>query len=240
MTQISLSARLDAIANLVPPCGGVADVGTDHGHIPVFLLQKGHIGRIYATDIKKGPLEHAKRIAAEYGQTGKISFLLCDGLSALDGSDIRTIIIAGMGGENIAEILSKAPWTRQDGRLLILQPMSKSSYLRRWLFENGYKTTSESLVKDGSIYEILTAQGGKDIPYTPAELSIGHSHLISSNPLFPDRLESLIQKAKRAAEGLSISSKPEDMIRFKETQELIKSLLEMKRSNKFSREVYNA
>ena len=228
MPSIKLSERLDAIARLVPSCGGVADVGTDHGYIPVWLAQNGHNGAIFATDIKKAPLEHAKQTALEHGQDGKIGFYLCDGLEALDGANTGTVIIAGMGGENIADILSAAPWTREKKPLLILQPMSKSSCLRKWLYENGYRVLSEFLVDDGTIYEIFTAQTGQDVPYSPAELLTGHKELICSSPLFEARLQNLIEREQRAAAGLAASSKAEDIARLSEVQTILRSLLELK------------
>ena len=228
MAVIKLSARLAAIARLVPAFGGVADVGTDHGYVPVWLAQNGHSGALFATDINKAPLQHARQTAIEYGQDGKIDFHLCDGLAALDGSDIHSVIIAGMGGETIAEILSAAPWAKEKCYLLILQPMSKSSYLRKWLFENGYKVLSEQLVDDSTIYEILTAEAGEDTPYSPAELLIGHEKLISSSSLYESRLKNLIEKFKRAVSGLAASAKAEDAAKFDEANETLSSLLELK------------
>ncbi len=231
MASIKLSDRLLAIAQLVPTSGGVADVGTDHGYIPVWLAQNGHQGRLFATDIKKAPLGHAKQTAVEYGQKDKIDFHLCDGLSALNGEDISTVIIAGMGGENIAEILSAAHWTKENEALIILQPMSKASFLRKWLFENGYKVLSEQLIDDGAVYEILTVQPGEDKPYSPAELLTGHNNLISSNPLFEKQLKHLIKKSERTVFGLSSSAKAEDHERLAAAIETLSSLLEMKNGN---------
>ncbi|NLT64296.1 MAG: SAM-dependent methyltransferase [Clostridiales bacterium] len=230
MSQIKLSARLEAIAKHIPLHGNFADVGTDHGYLPVWLLQNGYTGKLYATDIKKGPLERAKKTAAEFGFEDKIGFFLCDGLNALDGMDIRTVVIAGMGGENIADILHKAPWTKNNNCLLILQPMSKSALLRSWLFENGYRVQSEQLVKEGDVYEILTASAGHDTPYSPAELFIGHRHLISSDPLYKSRLEYLIEKTKRAASGLAESTKAEDAVRLNDMNAVFASLQELKKS----------
>ena len=227
MSGLKLSLRLNAIAKLVPLFGSVADVGTDHGYIPVWLAQNGHTGTLFATDISKDPLEHAKRTAAEYGLVGQIRFFLCNGLEALNGNDIDTVIICGMGGETIAEILSAALWTKESGHLLILQPMSKSSYLRSWLFDNGYKVLSEALVEDGLVYEILTVAAGKDVPYSPAELLIGHRQLIFSDPLYSDRLSFLTERASRAKAGLTASSRAEDGERLKEINELIASLSEL-------------
>ena len=231
MTAIKLSARLAAIARLVPSFGGIADVGTDHGYVPVWLAQSGHNGALFATDINNAPLQHAKQTTVEYGQDDKIAFFLCDGLAALNGFDVSTVIIAGMGGESITEILSAAPWTKENGCLLILQPMSKSVHLRKWLFENGYKVLFERLIDDGSIYEILTAEAGKDAPYSPAELLIGHKQLISSSPLFVNRLNNLIEKSKRAVSGIAASARAEDAARLSDANETLFSLLELKNNS---------
>lgn len=228
MAAIKLSARLDTIAKLVPSFGGVADVGTDHGYITVWLAQNGHCGALFATDINKAPLQHAKQAAVEYGQDDKIVFYLCDGLASLENVEISTIIIAGMGGENIAEILTAAPWAKGNSCLLILQPMSKSPHLRKWLFENGYKVLSEQLIDDGTIYEILTAEAGEDTPYSPAELLVGHKQLISSSPIFENRLNNLIEKFKRTVSGLSASAKTEATARFEEANGTLASLLELR------------
>jgi len=231
LAPIKLSARLLTLAKLVPTFGGVADVGTDHGYIPVWLAQNGHKSKLFATDINSAPLEHAKQTATEYGQNDKISFYLCDGLSALNADEISTVIIAGMGGESIAEILAAASWTKGGPVLLILQPMSKAAYLRRWLFNNGYRVLSEHLVDDGSIYEVLTAQAGEDKPYSPAELLIGHRQLISSDALFENQLANFIEKAERALSGLSASTKDEDSARLTCAKETLSSLLELKKGN---------
>ena len=231
MTQIKLSKRLEAIAALVPPYGGVVDVGTDHGYIPVYLAQSCHSGSLYATDINQGPIEHARQTAKDFDVEDKISFYLCNGLEAIHSSEISTIIIAGMGGENIVDILARAPWTKQNNCLLILQPMSKSSILRSWLFDNGFKVLSEQLVDDGTIYEILTASAGKDMPYSPAERLIGHGHLISADPLLNKRLSLLIDKAKKTESGLSSSSKSEDIAKLNEIKALILSLQNLLDSN---------
>jgi tRNA (adenine22-N1)-methyltransferase len=200
MSAIKLSKRLSAIAELIPPAGSVVDVGTDHGYIPVFLLQRGFTGAVTATDINPGPLARAEQNAAVHGFADRICFLLCDGLELVSPERADTVVIAGMGGETIAAILEAAPWTRE--KLLILQPMTKSERLRGWLFHKGYRVLSEALVDDGGLYEILTATGGHDCPYAPGELLTGHLALARLSPLFPARLAALIAKLNRAASGL--------------------------------------
>ncbi|MEG2383025.1 MAG: class I SAM-dependent methyltransferase [Oscillospiraceae bacterium] len=219
---------MNAIAALVPKTGSVADVGTDHGFIPVWLVQEGHIGRLTAADINIGPLNHARQTAAEYGLEDKISFILCDGLAGLSPADADTIIIAGMGGETIAAILSAAPWTSLPAHFLILQPMTKAPFLREWLFENGYRAVSEQLVRDGEIYEIICAVGGSDSPYSPAELLTGHRALIHGDALFCEKLNTLISKKEKAILGLSASLQSEEQARLNQLQKALDGLLEIK------------
>ena len=203
--MISLSKRLEAIAALIPEDGGVADVGTDHGYIPVWLLQNGFQGRIVATDIHSEPLSSAERTAQKCGLYDKIEFFLCDGLTGVDGTGIKTVVVAGMGGETIISVLSACPWAIQ-GRTLILQPMSKPELLRGWLVENGYSISGETLVRDGVIYVLITASQGFSSPLSAAERLTGRFELISGDPLFPKKLEGHIARSERVISGLSVSA----------------------------------
>ena len=227
MQTVRLSRRLAAIAALLPPDGGFADVGTDHGQLPVYLLQNGCPGRVCATDICPGPLSAARRTAREASLADRIEFLLTDGLDGLDGSSLASVVIAGMGGENIADILSRAPWTREN-RLLVLQPMSKADVLRSFLSAHGYRVETERLVEDGPVYELLTARGGKEEVLSPAELLTGRFALIKDDPLFPARLDRLIASARRAAAGLARSAKPGDAARLAAEKITLASLLELR------------
>lgn len=228
MTDIKLSKRLAAIAELIPEGCGVADIGTDHGFIPVWLCKRGKNAPIFAADISPEPLRHAAQAAQEHGVTDKITLVLCDGLAAFDGSEAAAIVIAGMGGETIISILQNARWTKNHGKTLILQPMTKSALLRQWLFENGYLITGETLVDDGKLYELFTAVGGQERPYTEAELYTGHTALISESALYPRRLEELLAKTRRAIEGLSLSSAEDKERRLEELSRLLRELTELK------------
>ena len=225
MEKIHLSKRLTAIAALVPPEGGLADVGTDHGYIPIWLLQNGFSGSVFATDINAAPLERARLSADENRLADKIDFRLCNGLAAVDSAKIDTVIIAGMGGETIAAILEAAPWTHE--KHLIFQPMTKSERLRLWLFENNYKVLSEHLVKDGAIYELLTATGGSDRPYSDSELLTGHLDLIRSDRLFPARLSVLISRTRRALSGLESTEKAASSNRLDDLKRELRELEDM-------------
>ena len=195
--RLALPPRLAAVAALVPLGGRLADVGTDHGYLPIFLLQSGRVASAIATDIAPGPLERAKSAARRFGAA--LDCRLCDGLSAVSPGEADTVVIAGMGGETIAHILSAAPWTRE-GITLLLQPMSKAEKLRPWLAEQGCAIVREVLVEDrGKLYPILLSRGGHPPPLTRAEIWAG---LGRDEPLYPRYLAGQIRRLRRAVQGL--------------------------------------
>ena len=146
--KLHLQPRLHLLADLVPQGAKLADIGTDHGYLPVYLLQKGRIASAIAADIGRAPLEHARRTARQYGVEDDMRFLCCDGLQGIGPEDVDTVVVAGMGGETIIHILQPCDWVKQ-GVQLILQPMTKVPVLRQWLAENGYAILQEQVVKDG-------------------------------------------------------------------------------------------
>lgn len=197
---LTLQPRLHAISSLVPDGAKLVDVGTDHGFIPVRLLLDDRIRTAIASDIGAAPLDHARRTAEQFGVTERMDFRLCDGLCGILEDEVDTVVIAGMGGDNIAAILSAAPWTR-NGSLLLLQPMSKAEVLRRYLPENGYRVIAEQLVADkGVIYPILTVRGGEMPPATEPQTWGGF--LLQSDPLRNRYLDEQILRLRRAASGL--------------------------------------
>lgn len=208
MKILNLSNRLQAIADFVTIGTAVIDVGTDHGYIPIFLAQHGYSGKIYASDINEGPLSRAKQFAADYGVADKIQFYLANGLDFTDGKNIDTVIIAGMGGENIVDILEKAAWTHNKVHL-ILQPQSKLADLANWLDNNGFAIHNVILVKDaGKIYPVLSVFAGKSrAPFSCAEMYADRILMENKDPLLPEYLNNLIKKLQRELEGKSKGKK---------------------------------
>ena len=205
--QLALQPRLHMLARLVPEDCRLTDVGTDHGYLPVSLLQQGRIPSAIASDIGAEPLEHARRTAMQYGVTD-IDFRLCPGLSAIAPEETDVIVIAGMGGETIIAILQAAPWTKDGRHTLLLQPMTKAVDLRHWLADNGYTFTGEHLVEDkGRLYPILIVTGGTHRPLTEAEALCGV--LLADDPLYDACLSEYAAKLRRSAEGLRRSSNPD-------------------------------
>jgi tRNA (adenine22-N1)-methyltransferase len=126
-----------------------ADIGTDHAYLPIFLLREGRIRRAFCSDVNEGPLNKAKENAIDSGIVSGIEFYLTDGAAELFGKGITDFAICGMGGELIARIISEAPFLRDEGINLILQPMTKQAYLRRYLAEEGFSVKAEAYSADG-------------------------------------------------------------------------------------------
>lgn len=223
--QLQLQPRLALLSALVPPGCRLADVGTDHGYLPVFLLSRGAIRGAIATDIGAEPLHHARCTAAEYGVA--LDLRLCDGLSAVKPDEAEVIAIAGMGGETIIGILENAPWTRDGAHQLLLQPMTKATELRRWLAENGYTFTTEHLVWDkGYLYPVLCVSGGEQPPLTEKQCLCGVK--LRGDPLYGDYLTHHAQKLRKAAAGLR-QSRREDAAERAEALETLAAELEKER-----------
>ena len=129
--NVSLTPRLKAIVDNVIPCNTAVDVGCDHAQVGIFLAQTDKVKNMTVSDVNEGPIEKARSAVSDAGLCGKITCIRCDGLDGILPCD--TVIIAGMGGELIRDILKRAEWTK-NGTRLILQPMSMGDVLRRFLF----------------------------------------------------------------------------------------------------------
>ena len=149
MRDNALDVRLYSCARLVRQDAVFADIGTDHAYLPIFLLKSGVIKKAYCTDINEGPLAKAKENIGENGLLDKVELILTDGAAQLSNKGITDYAICGMGGELIAQIISSAPHLRDCSVRLILQPMTRQGFLRRFLIEEGFEITTEHYSKDG-------------------------------------------------------------------------------------------
>ncbi len=197
---LELSARLRALADWVEPgCRCLADIGTDHGYIPAALLLEGRVQRAVASDIAPAPLDRARATAERWGLTERMDLRLGNGLEVLAPGEADAVVIAGMGGDTLVDILSGAPWCRETA--LLLQPMSRAEVLRPWLAENGFSIRRERLVQDrGVLYPILDISGGE---MTLSESEAWGGVLLGDDPLWGRFLEEQILRLRRAAAGLS-------------------------------------
>ena len=210
-----MNKRLDAIRRLVPEGKGLIDVGTDHGYLPVQLHKDGYRGRLFASDIRSGPLSAARKTAEKAGAADAIRFLLCDGLEACPPDEVDTIVIAGMGGDTVCGILDRAEWCMSPDYELILQPMTKAEVLRFWLVNNGFKIEREELVRDGGIlYQILCARFcGENVRLSDSELYLGAKGMIDGHPLFPAFLKQQKLRFETRIEGLLAGGKDDAQLK---------------------------
>lgn len=200
-----MNKRLELISSLIPNGIGFADVGTDHGYLPLYMLENGYKGKVFASDINRKPLENAISSARAAGYEDEISFSIFDGLDESIRDEIDTVVIAGMGGDTICGILDRAELYMDKKYLLILQPMTKAEVLRYWLGYNEYVFLEEKLVEDaGEIYQIFTARfgGNGNTRLKDAELFTGQYSLAVKNELFPARLSMLIKRFEKAITGM--------------------------------------
>ena len=222
-----MNKRLELIASILPHGRGFADVGTDHGYLPVYMAQHGYSGKIIASDINEGPLSTAVASARQAGVEDRICFRLCDGLDGCGSEELDTVVIAGMGGDTICGILDRSDWVMSRDILLILQPMTKAEVLRYWLTNNDFAICGEWLIEEnGEIYQILSARFGARTPLSDAELFTGKYELAVGNALFPVQLAALIKRFERAAAGMSKA--PRMRGRQKLTAEILNGLYEMR------------
>ena len=207
---LKLPERLAAIAGFIENGASVADIGTDHGFVPVYLAQNGLARRIIASDMSAASLETARGTAKKHGVADNIEFITAQGLAGIGEHDADTVVISGLGGETIAGIIRDAPWTRRSDMRLILQPQSKINELCRYLHLCGYALIGAKLARDsGRLYIAMLVCGGNSDSGLEPELELLTRLMQSGDPLLADYFDELIAKTRLALEGMKSSGSPE-------------------------------
>ncbi len=153
---INISERLKCVAGLVNKGARVADIGTDHAYLPIYLVQNGISNKVYACDVRKEPLRRAKLHIDEYGLSDKITTQLCDGLKGINKGDVDTVTICGMGGKLMKNILKAGIDKLGDNTQLVLSAQSELRDFRKYLLETGIDIKTEHmLLEDGKYYFIF-------------------------------------------------------------------------------------
>ena len=166
MSILKPHGRLSLCADYVREGSRLADIGTDHGYLPIALCQSGKIPSALACDINPLPLQSAQENIARFGLSKKIQTRLSDGLKEVSPDEVDDVVIAGMGGELIRDILTAAPWVMDESKHLVLQPMTRHDDLVKWLVENGFAIEQQAAVlDDGKYYTVISARfSGKKAP----------------------------------------------------------------------------
>lgn len=204
---MELSKRLQAVADLVSEGQIVADVGTDHGYIPIYLLESGKCERAIAMDINKGPLLRAKEHIAEHGLDAKIEVKLSDGVEALSVGACDCVVVAGMGGALAVKIMEEGQAVFKSLREFVLQPQSELAKVRQYLWENEYCVTAEDMVlEDGKFYPMMKVKNGASEDYTQIELRYGKCLLMQKHPVLKQFLEKEVQTKEAILNNLESES----------------------------------
>lgn len=154
--KFKLSERLLECAKIVSSGAKIADIGTDHAYIPIWLAQNGKISSALACDVRTGPLQNAEKNIQKYALSSIIKTRLSDGLNEVSENEADEIIIAGMGGNIISKILDECKWNNKSEKIFILQPMKYEERLRDFLANNGYKICFENaVISSGKVYSTM-------------------------------------------------------------------------------------
>ena len=197
MKYIKIDDRLTQIASFIRKGNIAADIGTDHAYLPVWLIQNAICDKVIAGDINEGPCKRAADNVRLYGLEDKITIIQTDGLNGIDKYQPDDIIVAGMGGELIRDIISASEYVKNIGVRLILQPMTRVPLLRKSLIENGFGIIDETLAEDDRrLYEIIYVEYGTAEQYSELELLLGKKNIENRHPLF----EKLMKKKLRELE----------------------------------------
>ena len=222
--KLPISKRLLLCADMVPLCGTVADVGTDHGYLGIHLLQSGKCTHVIAADLREKPLASARANAAAFGiptaaahsvrhgeATGGMSFVRSDGLQNIEPGSFDVLVLAGMGGDLIARILADSPWLDGGPYTLILQPQSAANDLRRWLGERRWSIDRERLVRDGRfLYTVMAVRPGQGRPLTPGEQYVSPALRRENDPLYEQFLARMRRALELTVQGITQSADPDD------------------------------
>ncbi len=202
---MKLTKRLQLIAGLVRNSSGIlADVGTDHGLIPIYLARRFPGREIYAMDVRERPLLRAAANAASYGVQEQIRFLHSDGLTACRGRKLTTLIITGMGGIIMDAILQNGADCLTEKTELILSPHADRHLVRRRLHRLGYRISEEHYLKEaGKYYAVIYAVWGQDTPYSESEYYFGQAQKTKDQEILRELRQLELQEMQMILQGLA-------------------------------------
>jgi len=216
LNEQKLSMRLERVAAHVPAGARLADIGSDHGYLPVALMRRGAITAAVAGEVALTPYCAAERTVRENGLDQRISVRLANGLAAIEPQDrVTAISLCGMGGETIRDILDSGTARLSGRERLILQPNGGEQALRQWLMENGYRLVCEEVLREnGFDYEIIVAERAGTILYTPKELYFGPLQMQARSPAFLCKWQRMLRRKQQtlAHFGRARQAVPEEKV----------------------------
>lgn len=222
---MELSKRLQAVANLISNGMKVADVGTDHGYIPIYLVEMKKSPGALAMDVNEGPLLRAKEHIVEHGLCDRIITRQSDGVKELQPDECDCVVIAGMGGALTIKILEEGKDIFCRLKEFILQPQSELMKTRQYLCENGYCIVAEDIVmEDGKFYPMMKVINGQPPEYQKVELRYGKCLLEQKHPVLKEYLEKEVRTKEQILHNLGMGTGLHIELRKKEIQEELEEI----------------
>ena len=222
---MELSKRLQSVANLVSVGLTVADVGTDHGYIPIHLLETGKCPKAFAMDVNRGPLLRAQKHIAEHGLGEQIETRLSDGVKGLQVGECDAVVIAGMGGALTVKILDEGKDVFKNLKEFILQPQSELSKVREYLYEQDYCVVAEDMVQeDGKFYPMMKVINDESDTYNAIEFRYGKCLLSKKHPVLRVFLEKEKNTKKNILQNLQKEDGEHIEVRKKEIEEELEGI----------------
>lgn len=190
--------------------GKVCDVGTDHAYLPVFLISENICKEAIAGDVADGPLEAARATVEKYGFSDRIEIIKSDGLENISSDGISDVVIAGMGAETISDIIGRAKWLKNSDVNIIIQPMTKIPFMRKWLYSNGFEIIKEEAVCEGEfIYTVMNIKySGYKINISEFSANLGIFDF--SNPESVKYAKKQVSRLENISNGIKKSGKNEE------------------------------
>lgn len=225
-TTVSLSRRMQAVADMVTPGSRVVDVGCDHGYVSIYLVQHQKAEHVLAMDINEGPLLRAARHVEEAKLQSYITLRRSDGLCEFVKGEADTLICAGMGGRLIRRILEKEPDKTDSIKELILQPQSEILLFRRFLSDVGYSITAENMIlEEGKFYPVMKAvKTGEHVTLSETEARFGPILLRQKHPVLKQYLAFEWEKERKIEK---------DLVSQKESGRILERLADVRREMNF-------
>ena len=224
---MELSKRLQTIASFVTAGYRMADVGTDHGYIPIYLSKKGICPKAYAMDVNPGPLKRAEQHIIEEHAEDKVQWILSDGLNQLPRGEVDSVVIAGMGGDLITRILENGLSRLSEIKELILSPQSHLERVRHFLHDHGFRILEEEILsEDGKYYVVIRAVHGTESYKKECFYRFGAELILANHPVLLEFLDQEYQKYSRIKEGLTDDSREHIKKRRSEVQAMLDDIRE--------------
>ena len=226
---MQVSNRLKLVASFVSGEGTVADIGTDHGYIPIYLVTHNVVNHVIAMDVVDGPLKRAREHIKQYQLEHVITVRKSNGLQKLEKGEAHTVVIAGMGGGLVIKILQEGMEIAKTVKEFVLSPQSEIPQVRRFLQENGFSIEKEQMIKeDGKYYVVMRVVLGKGNYYTNLDFEFGKYLIENKDKTFIECLEKEEEKKRLVIEKLKTLSSENSKKRIEEISKQLEWIQQVK------------